>query len=173
VTHRRAWSGICIGIMGVALTLVPMSAASASNHKPKHTTGSAPNSTLCKDVKSEQTGSSSVGVAIERAIESGNFATAKQAMLSAYNTDLNSVNKALGVIKTAPANVQAAFKDLLKFVQQIKTDIQNASSEQGLLTSFESLGKNPKLASDGATISNWFISKCGGTPVTTTTVSIP
>ncbi len=64
-------------------------------------------------------------------------------MLNAFNADQGNVQKALSVIKTAPANVQAAFKNLLSFVQQIKTDIQNASSEQGLITSFEPGEESP------------------------------
>jgi hypothetical protein len=176
VRQRSRWAGICVGVLGVTLALAPLSAASASSHKGKHSTstkGSNPNSAMCKDVKSEQTSSSSTGLAIEKAITSGNFATAKQAMLNAYNGDLNNVQKALSVIKTAPANVQSAFKNLLSFVKQIKTDIQNASSEQALITSFASLGKNPKLETDGTTIANWYTGVCGGTLVTTTTASIP
>jgi hypothetical protein len=176
VKQRSRWVGICIGVLGVTLALAPLSAASANSHKGKHsssTKGSNPNSAMCKDVKSEQTSSSSTGLAIEKAMTSGNFAQAKQAMLNAYNGDLNNVQKALGVIKTAPANVQTAFKGLLTFVKQIKTDIQNASSLQGLVTSFASLGKNPQLEADGVTISNWYTGVCGGTLVTTTTASIP
>jgi hypothetical protein len=175
VQQRSRWVGICIGLLGVTLTLAPLSAASASSHKGKQhsTKGSNPNSAMCKDIKSEQTSSSSTGLAIEKAMTSGNFAQAKQAMLNAYNGDLNNVQKALGVIKTAPANVQTAFKGLLTFVKQIRTDIQNASSQQALITSFASLGKNPKLEADGATISNWYTGVCGGTLVTTTTASIP
>jgi flagellum-specific peptidoglycan hydrolase FlgJ len=177
VKHRRTWQGICIGMMGVALTLAPMTAASAHNKQKHHssgsTKGSAPNSAMCQKVKTEQTGSSSVGVNIEKAMESGNFAAAKQAMLSAYSTDAANVQKALAVIKTAPSNVQSAFKNLLTFVQQIKTDIQNASSLQGLITSFESLGKNQQLVTDGTTIANWYTGVCGGSLITTTTTSLP
>ena len=61
---------------------------------------------------------------------SGNFATAKQAMLNAYNADLANVKKALAVIKTAPANVQSAFKDLLSFEKQFRNDIQNARASR-------------------------------------------
>jgi hypothetical protein len=106
-------------------------------------------------------------------MESGNFAAAKQAMLSAYSTDAANVQKALAVIKTAPSKVQSAFKNLLTFVQQIKTDIQNASSLQGLITSFESLGKNQQLVTDGTTIANWYTGVCGGSLITTTTTSLP
>ncbi len=171
--QRRTWQGICIGLIGVALTLAPMSAASASHKKHHghgtHTNGSAPNSAMCQDVKTEQTKSSGLGASFEKAIQSGNFAAAKQAMLNAYNADSGNVQKALSVIHTAPANVQAAFKNLLTFVQRVKTDIQNASSFQGLIASFESLGKNTQLVSDGTTIANWYASVCGGSIVTSTT----
>jgi hypothetical protein len=173
--HRRTWQGVCIGVVGVAMTLAPMSAASAS-HKPRrghgtHTNGSAPNSAMCKDVKNEQTNSSGLGLSVEKAMQSGNFAAAKQAMLNAYGADAGKVQKALSVIHTAPANVQAAFRNLLTFVQQVKTDIQNASSLQGLIASFDNLGKNTQLVTDGTTIANWYTSVCGGTIVTTTTTS--
>jgi hypothetical protein len=94
-------------------------------------------------------------------------------MLTAYNTDLNSVAKANGVANQAPAGVQGAFNDLLTFVEQIKADIQKANSEQQLVASFETLGKNPKLATDGTTITSWFSSKCLGSVGTTSLSSIP
>ncbi len=155
------------------LALTTLTAASASIQKTHssstRTKGSNPNSAMCKSVKSEQTSSGSTGLAIEKAMTSGNFAQAKQAMLKAYNLDAGNVQKALSVIKTAPPNVQASFRGLLTFVKQIRTDIQNSSSLQGLVASFATLGKNPKLEADGATISNWYTSVCGGTLVTTTT----
>jgi hypothetical protein len=175
VRQRSKWVGICTGVLGVMLALVPLTAASAANHKSKHPTtkGSNPNSAMCKDVKTEQTGSSSTGLAIEKAMTSGNFASARQAMLNAYNADLANVNKALAVIKAAPPNVQAAFKALLSYEKQFRNDIQNASSLQGLVASFATLGKNPQLVTDGTTIANWYTSVCGGTPLTTTSVSVP
>jgi hypothetical protein len=175
VTHRSTWQGLGIGLFAVGLALAPLSAAGAhTHHRGKHHTsgsvkGSNPKAAMCQDVKTEQSGSGSIGSAIEKAIASGNFAAAKQAMLNAYDADLGNVQKALGVIKTAPANVQSAFKNLLTFVQQIRNDIQNASSEQGLVTSFESLGKDTQLQTDGVTIANWYTSVCGGSLVTTST----
>jgi hypothetical protein len=177
VKQRSRWVGVCTGVLGVMLALAPLTAASAATHNSKHhstkTKGSNPNSAMCKSVKNEQAGSSAVGTSIEKAMTSGNFAQAKAAMLNAYNVDEGNVQKALSVIKTAPPNVQSAFKNLLTFVKQIRTDIQNASSLQGLVASFATLGKDPQLETDGATIANWYTSVCGGTIVTTTTVSIP
>ncbi len=151
-----------------------MSAASAhSKPKPKHhsshhsnskssnSKGSNPGSSMCQDIKNEENGNAQVGVDVEKSIASGNFATAKQALLNSYAADVSNVDKALSVIKSAPSNVQAAFKNLLSYVQQIKTDIENASSLQGLITSFESLGQNTQIATDGTTISNWATSVCG------------
>lgn len=168
--QRSRWVGICVGVLGLTLALAPLTAASAKSQKTK---GSSPNSAMCKTVKSEQSGSSSAGLAIEKAMTSGNFAQAKQAMLSAYNVDFNQVQKALAVIKTAPPKVQSAFKDLLSFVKQLRSAIQNASNEQGLLASFQTLGTNPKLQTDSTTISNWYTGVCGGSLITTTTVSVP
>ena len=164
-------------MFGLTLALAPMSMAGASHGHRNHSSGttkggSAPNSAMCKDVKNEQSASGSVGSSISKAIESGNFATAKQAMLAAYDRDTTNVQKALSVIRSAPAKVQAAFKNLLSFVQQVKNDIQNASSEQGLITSFEGLGKNPQLQTDGVTIADWYASVCGGTVATTSTTGL-
>jgi hypothetical protein len=170
VGHRRTRQGIAVSVLGTGLALTPLTTASAKRHMPSQHTSTA---RVCAEVRAEQQSTSSVGLSVERAIKSGNFAAAKQAMLSAYNADLNSVAKANGVMKQAPAAVQAAFNDLLTFVEQIKTDIQNANSEQQLVASFETLGKNAKLATDGTTITSWFSSKCGGSTGTTSSSSIP
>jgi hypothetical protein len=169
VRQRSSWVGICAGVLGLTLTLVPLTAASA-----KSTKGSAPHSAMCKTVKSEQSGSTAASSAIEKAMTSGNYASAKQALLNSFNIDFNQVQKALGVIKSAPPKVQSAFRDLLSYVKQLRTAIQNSTSVTSLLASFETLAKNPKLETDGVTISNWYTSVCGGTLTTTpSTVSSP
>jgi hypothetical protein len=161
--------GISAGLLGLTLTLAPLTAASA-----KSTKGSAPNSAMCKTVKTEQGGSSAAAAAIEKAVTSGNFAAAKAAMLKSYDLEFGQVQKALGVIRSAPPNVQAAFKNLLSFVKQFRTAIQNSTGTASLLASFETLGKNPKLETDGSTISNWYTGVCGGTLTTTpSTVASP
>jgi hypothetical protein len=169
VRQRSRWVGIGAGVLGLTLALVPLTAASA-----KSTKGSAPHSAMCKTVKSEQSGSTAASGAIEKAMTSGNYAAAKQALLKSFNVDFNQVQKALGVIKGAPPKVQAAFKDLLSYVKQLRTAISNSTSVTSLLASFETLAKNPKLETDGVTISNWYTSVCGGTLTTTpSTVASP
>jgi hypothetical protein len=170
VGHRRTRHGIGICIAGTGLALAPLSAASADKHPPAHNASPA---AVCAAAKKEQQSSSSVGLSIEKAIASGDFAAARREMLNAYNTDLANVQKVQGFLKSAPADVQAAFKDLVGFVRQIRTDIQEADSEQQLVVSFESMGDNPKLATDGTTIQTWFASKCGGAGATPTSSSSP
>ncbi len=162
--QRSRWMGIGATVLGLTLALAPLTAASA-----KSTKGSAPNSAMCKTVKSEQSGSTAASSAIEKAMTSGNYAAAKQALLNSFNVDFNQVQKALSVVKSAPPKVQAAFKDLLSYVKQLRTAISNSTSTTSLLTAFESLGKNPKLAADSTTISNWYTGVCGGTLTTTPT----
>jgi hypothetical protein len=128
---------------------------------------------MCKTVKSEQGGSTAAGLAIEKAMSSGNFASAKQAMLKAYNLDLTQVQKALSAVRTAPPKVQASFKDLLSFVKKLRTAIQSSTSTISLLAAFATLGKNPKLQTDSATITNWYTSVCGGTLISPTATSLP
>ena len=167
--QRSRWVGIGATVLGLTLAFAPLTAASA-----KSTKGSAPNSAMCKTVKSEQNGSTAASSAIEKAITGGNFAAAKAAMLQSYNLDYNQIQKALAVVRTAPPKVQAAFEDLLAFVKQFRTAIQNSTSVTSLLASFETLGKNPKLETDGTTISNWYTGVCGGTLTTTpSTVASP
>jgi hypothetical protein len=169
--QRSRWVGIGAAVLGLTLALAPLTVASAKSTKTK---GSAPNSAMCKTVKTEQGGSTAASSAIEKAMTSGNFASAKQAMLSAFSVDFNQVQKALGVVKTAPPKVQAAFKDLLSYVKQLRTAIQNSTSTTSLLAAFETLGKNPKLQTDSTTISNWYTGVCGGTLTTTpSTVASP
>ncbi len=166
--QRSMTMGICTGALGVLLAFAPLTAASAAKTK-----GSAPKSAMCRTVKSEQTGSTAASSGIAKAMTSGNFPAAKKALLKAYNLDYSQVQKALAAIKTAPPKVQTAFKNLLSYVKQFRAAIQNASSLQGLVASFSTLGTNPQLQTDGTTIANWYTSVCGGTLVSPTTVTVP
>jgi hypothetical protein len=166
--QRAMRVAVCTGVLGMVLALAPLTVASAAKTK-----GSAPNSAMCKTVKSEQTGSTAAASGLEKAMTSGNFAAAKASLLKVYNLDYGQVQKALAVIKTAPPKVQAAFKNLLSYVKQFRNAIQNANSLQAMIASFATLGKNTQLETDGTTIANWYAGVCGGTLITSTTVSIP
>ena len=130
--QRRALQGFLVALTGVALACAPMTVASAKSHKSHKTstskTGSNPGSALCTALRTEEGSSSKLGSSVESAIASGNFATAKQAMINVLNEGLKEEGPALNVLKSAPANVQAAMKGLFKFENSFKSAIENATS---------------------------------------------
>ncbi len=157
--------------IGLAVTLAPLSAASAKT-KAKHSTkGANPNSALCKDLRREQSSSNSIGTSIASAIESGNFSTAKKDMLNSINAGVKAASPALSVLRSAPGKVQSAMKGLIQFDGTLKKDIQNATSLTGLESSFTSLGNNAKLRSEATTVTNYITAQCGSLLATTTTVA--
>ena len=87
-------------------------------------------------------------------------------MLNAYNADLANVNKALGVLKSRRPTYRPPSRTF-SVRDDFRNDIQNASSEQALIGSFATLGKDTQCVTDGTTIANWYTSVCGGTLVTT------
>ncbi len=126
---------------------------------------------MCRAVKAEEASSDTVGLSVERAVASGNFGASKQAMLRAYASDEHNVSVALATAKSAPPAVRSAFKNLLTFVRQVRSDIQSSKNFPGLLSSFEQLAKNPQLVRDGVTIQQWDSSVCGASAATSTTNS--
>jgi hypothetical protein len=186
VIHRRVMHGCSIGAVGLALALAPLSAASASSHKPKHhkpphhsttTTkpqkGSNTGSALCKDLRAEQASSSTLGGAIASAIESGNFATTQKDLLAAFNSDLKEASPALTQLKSAPSNVQSAMKGLITFINTFKTDVAKATSVSSLESSFTTLGTNPQLKSESATVAAYVTGQCGSVTTPTTAPAVP
>jgi hypothetical protein len=177
--NRRFFQGIGIGFIGLALALAPLTAAGASHkskhHKSHHTTKKVTTAKFCGAAKSEETSNSSIGTAIEQAIESGNYASARTAMLNAFATDTKYATAAESLLSGAPSNVQSAMKNLVSAIGTIKSDIANSTSFAGLATTMESLGQNKQLEADGVTLANYFKGKgCGYfTPTTAPTPSIP
>lgn len=191
--QRRILQGLSIAILGFALACGPMTVAGASHHKAKHhkakkhhvttttvkkkTTaakgGSNPGSSLCASVDAEQTNSSGLGTALEKAFSGGlsNFAGAKQAMIAALNSIEKYEGPAEQALSSAPANVQAALRSLFTVYTTMETDISNANSLTQLETSLETIGTNTQLQADATTVANYVTSVCGTT--TTTTGTIP
>ena len=162
--QRSRWMGIGAGVLGLTLTLVPLTAASA-----KSTKGSAPNSAMCKTVKSEQTGSTAASSAIEKAMTSGNYAAAKQALLNSFNVDFNQVQKALSVIQDGTAQGADGLQGPA-LVRQATADgdseLHQRDEPCGI---FRDPGQEPEVGDRRMTISNWYTSVCGGT----LTVDVP
>jgi hypothetical protein len=185
VAKYRALQGMGMSLIATALALAPLSAASASSHKSKHhnkslsttTTvpkkGSNPGSTLCKDLRSEQSQSAKLGSTIATALESGNYATAKQEMVSSINAGLKVAAPALGALSSAPRNVQSAMRGLIKFDDQFKSAIESSASLTTLESALSALGQNPTLRTDSTTVTSYITAQCGSITPTTTATSLP
>jgi hypothetical protein len=161
--HRAKLAVGVVAISGV-MALAPLATASASVDKSK---GSNPNSPLCKLNSSEQKASSKSTNALEKAFASPNWSTAKNAMLSAFNSETKAANSLIGLLGGAPSNVKSAIGVLLKFDGTYKTLIQKSTSATQFESSIESAVKNPKLVSAETTLTNYFNGQCGTTTPTT------
>jgi hypothetical protein len=187
VGQRRIVQTFSVAVLGLALACAPMAVASAHSkkHHPKakhHSTKTAakgglnPGSKLCVTLAQAESSSGNLGTAMEKSIEqgmeSGNYASVKAAMLASINASVKDEGEAESALSGAPANVQAAMKDLFTFVGTYKTAVENSTSITQLATSMASLvGAGSKVETDSLTVANYVTAQCGTT--TTTSVSIP
>jgi len=171
---RRHRSMVTMLALAFVLALAPASLASAkSHHSTKHKThkthkttkpaaqGLVPGGSVCTFLD-DQAGSSHIASAMESAIESGNFASAQSTLLNLFSLIAKDAPTAEAALKSAPANVQAAFKTMISFDAQFKTAIAGATSFAGLGMALASLGQNPALQSASTTVGNYASEKCGG-----------
>ena len=192
VTGRPLLQGLSVAILGLALACAPLAVASASNnnhgHKSKnhhHTSkpkakakaktaskGSDPTNTICLDVKNSEASSSTLGPAIEKAIlggATGSFASLQQELLTELNVPLKSEGAALAALSSAPANVQAAMKNLISFDSTFKSAIASATSLSQLEGSFATIAAGaPAIQADATTLTNYVTSLCGSSLTPTT-----
>jgi hypothetical protein len=125
---------------------------------------------LCSLAKSEVASQSKSTNAIVKAIEAGNWATAKQALLSSFNGESKAEALAISALSSAPAKVKAAGAVALKFVATEKSVIEKSTSVSQFESSIEAATKNPQLVSAEKTLESYQTAKCGPlTPVTTPT----
>jgi hypothetical protein len=186
--HARAVFGVVM--LAAALASAPV-AASASTHKAKqhkvvkhHTaahpkktsktsktskpkSGSSSTALACTDLGGEQSQSSQLSTAMEKAFTSGNFTTMKQALLTEF-TDLNqALTKAESELGSAPANVKAAFTTIANAFQQLTAAVQSSTSLPQLETAFTALGQNTQLEAASSVLASYYGSLCGTTTTTT------
>ena len=156
---RRMGLGIGILAVGTAMALVPL-APQAAWAKPGYCTqyGKANKA----ETKSE--------TAIVSAIESGNWAAAKKALLSSVSSESGAEKAAIAQLHSAPSNVQRAGTKLLKFVSTEVKIIKTSTSATQFETSEESLAQSPTFTAATGVLANYFDAKCGITPTTAPTV---
>jgi hypothetical protein len=160
VRHGRVWQGMYFGVIALALTLTPLSAAGAGSpmSSAHH---AAPNGRTCHDVENVQPNPTALSKVLAKDLSSGHFEAAKKAMVTSYGTVVNNVNKAESVIKSAPANVRAAFKALRSYEEALENTVSGESSMTGIDNALARASNNTHIASYGGTIQNWIHSVCG------------
>lgn len=186
VTRRRAATWMGVVALGVGLALFPTSVASAAQysttmrhgatahemsshkkHKKKHKKAKAKTPVASSSAKSvcsfldNEAGSAKIASAVESAEQSGNFASAKQTLLDLFDQIAKDAPSAEADLRSAPANVQAAFKTMISYDAQFQTALENATSFSQLGSAFASLGNNPTLQAASSTVGSYATSLCG------------
>jgi uncharacterized protein YyaL (SSP411 family) len=151
---RRAGIGMGIVALGASMAFVPMASAGAS--KPG----------WCSLDKAEAKVTAKSTAAMTKAIESGNWAAAKAALLASFSQETQAEQAAIASLASAPSNVRAAGNVLLKFVGTQKALIQKSTSATQFASSEEAAIQGPKFAGAEKTLSAYYVSKCG--PIITT-----
>jgi hypothetical protein len=173
--QKRMWLGTCVvALVGAAATLVPVGLAGASTSAlGASTKGSNPGSPLCSYIRSEEKGSSSAGAAFAKGLVAGNASSAKEALVKAFGAVGTDIQKAenQSFVKSAPANVRAAFKGLAAGVNKLKTALSHANGMTTLEQSFSAVGANPAFVKDNNTVDKWATGICGSAIIKSTTVS--
>jgi hypothetical protein len=167
--QRRATQGLCVAALGLTSCLVPAATALATTSGSTHPTAThhkapknaaVPHSVVCKDVQSEETSQSHLGLALATALESGHVDRAKHGMLRVLDAELKKDATASHALKRAPSKVRAAEKHLTRDVQHVRGEVARSSSIKQLLAAFATLSRNTHLAADGVTLYYWFGSQC-------------
>jgi hypothetical protein len=149
--------------VGMLAAMAPAASAGAASH------GSNPHAKICSLAKSELAGNTKQEVAIETAIESGNWPKAQKSLLSVYNNGAKLESQAEAALSSAPGKVKSAGKTLLGLDTAMKKAIQSATSATQFETSIESLTESPKYTSAENVLDKYDISVCG--PITTPTTT--
>ena len=167
---NKAKIGLGVATIGMAFSLVPAVAASASVRTVRPVQTSA----LCKVYKADLAQSTkSTGAAITKAIESGNWPAAQKALLSAFASAGGAEKALVAALASAPGNVKSAAAVALKFDGQLKSIIQSSTSMTQYESKVTSASQNPKLTAAEKTLDSYTAKQCPGLVPTTTTPTVP
>jgi hypothetical protein len=163
---RRVLIGAGAFTMGASLALGPVTVASASsNHKANHhktsSHGSNPNGGLCTLERQVSSSTNKTETSLTKAIESGNWAEAKSAMLASLAQSGKYLGPLESALSGAPANVKAAGKVSLTILATEKSLIKSSTSVTQFESSFESAMTTPKIEAAEKVMSAYQTQQCG------------
>jgi hypothetical protein len=163
---KKAKIGLGIATIGMACSLVPAVAVSASVRtiRPLQT------SQFCKVYKAELAQSDkSSSAAVEKAMTSGNWPKAQKALLSVFNASTGAEKAVISALAGAPSNVKAAAAVALKFEGTLKNDISSSTSLSQYESKITAATQNPKLTAADNTLEAYTTKQCPGVGPTTPT----
>jgi hypothetical protein len=167
---HRVKTGIGIVAAAVALALLPTLTASAS--VDKSSTGSNPNSALCKAYRnSVKTDSKSNAASAQaaKAVQAGNWKAAQKAFLTAYGYQAKDVQNLVSTLSNAPSKVKSAMKVLTTYVSAYKSALQKSTSIKQFSKADQALSNNNKTTAAANTLSKYYTGQCGTSGNSTTT----
>jgi hypothetical protein len=165
----RVKTGIGIVAATVALALLPAVTASAS--VDTSSTGSNPNSALCKayrnSVKTDSRSNTAAAKA-SKAVQAGNWKAAQKDFLTAYGYEAKDVQNLLSALPNAPSKVKSAMKVLTTYVSAYKSALQNSTSIKQFSKAARALSNNNKTTAAANTLAKYYTAQCGGSSSTAT-----
>jgi hypothetical protein len=163
---HKAKLGIGIAAVGMASLLIPAASAGASVHATARvaasTTGSNPNSTLCKLEKAQiAQESSKQETALETALEANNWKVAQKDLISTYTSGLKSEQKLISSLSKAPSKVQSAIKVALKAIPAEEKAVKNSKSVAQFEKAEEKAVTGTAFTNAGKTVEAYITGQCG------------
>jgi hypothetical protein len=143
----------CVVLMGTPL------AASATSGK-----GSNPNSAFCKLEKATLATNSPTSkkeVALEKALESGNWKVAKKDLLSLAGQTNKLEQELISSVSSAPAKVRSAAQQSLKLIPAELNAINKSNSVNQFNTAIQKATNGAKFQSAESTLEAYDTAQCG------------
>jgi hypothetical protein len=150
---------LCLALLGIVVATAALPVASASATLAK--------SSICKVYGSQVTQESKASAALEKKIESENWASIKKALLIAVNGDRGAEKQFAAYLSGASAKVKAAVAVVLKLDASFKSIIERSTSLTGYETGVTTAESSPKVTAALAVLSAYTTKLCGS--ITTTT----
>ncbi len=150
--------------VGAVLACVALSAGGLT------TAAQAKSSALCGLDTKFTRGATKAETSIAAAIESGNWASAQRALLSAVTEEKGDESALEAALHGAPAKVHSAAQTMIGFAGTEVHLIRSAQTASQFETNEETAAENPKIESAERTLASYTSEKCGTpTPASATT----
>jgi hypothetical protein len=141
----------------VAMAVLPMATASATLAR----------SSVCKSYETEVAKQTKSSAALEKDIESGNWAVIKKDLLATFKGEAGAERQFAAYLSGASSKVKAAAAVVLKLDGSFKTIIQNSSSLTAYETGITAAEATPKVKAALKVLDSYTTKLCGATAPTT------